>query len=286
MRVINPPQFSFTDVLNKCVGSISSVDLTTRLNAITPQLNLAEHDYNTKVATADLYRIQAFTQGNDSLVIGQVTKKELKGLYTSHMVPATKPARAYYDKIMMSAPLNICPFCGFGHVSTLDHYLPKAKFPLLSVLPNNLVPSCADCNKGKNDAIATTKQEQCLHPYYDQGHYLNDQWLFAEVEECSPPSIKFCVIPPNNWADNDKARIENHFLDFKLAARFRIQAATELPSLRGELEYDYQINQRQGVQQALQRKFLVSTSQHVNWWKTAMYQALANSDWYCDGGFR
>jgi hypothetical protein len=286
MRAINPPLIEFTDVFQTCIDSISCDDLTGRLNAITPQLIAAVQDYNLKITTSDLFQIRPFIGNDNSIVTGGVNKKELKGLYTFHMVPATKAARKYYDQIKMSAPLSICPFCGFGHVSALDHYLPKTKYPLLSILPNNLVPSCTDCNKGKNDAIATTKQEQCLHPYYDQGHYINDQWLFAEAEECSPASIKFSVLPPAHWQDNDKARIETHFIDFKLAARYRVQAATELPVLKGELEYDFQINQAQGVKQALSRKYMASSAQHRNWWKAAMYQALANSDWYCDGGFR
>ncbi len=286
MRAINPPQVNFIDVLDTCIDSISCENLTNKLNAITPQLNIAIQDYNLKVATADLFQIQPFTQGDESIVTGQVKKKELKGLYTFHMVPAKKPARAYYDQIKMLAPLNICPFCGFGHVSTLDHYLPKAKFPLLSILPNNLVPSCADCNKGKSAGIATIKQEQCLHPYFDQGHFVNEQWLFAEVVESSPVSIIFHITPPPHWPKDDKKRVESHFIDFKLGSRFKIQAATELPVLKGELEYDYQINQADGVKQALHRKSMASSAQHVNWWKTAMYQALANNDWYCDGGFR
>lgn len=286
MRAINPPQISFVDVLSSCVGSISSIDLFTRLNAIYPQLTLAEQDYKTKAVTADLFQIPAFTQGDTAIVTGQVTKKELKDLYTSHMVPSNKPGRSYYDQIKMLAPLSICPFCGFGHVSTLDHYLPKAKYPLLSVLPNNLVPSCSDCNKGKNDAIATTKQEQCLHPYYDNGNYISEQWLFAEVEECSPASIKFYVNPPVNWREDDKVRIRTHFTDFKLEARFRVQAATEMSVLKGELEYDFEINQADGVELALRRKFLAASTLHTNWWKSAMYQALAQNRWYCSGGFR
>ena len=286
MRAINPPQINFTDIFQTCAGSVSCNDLSTRLNAITPQLNIAVQDYNLKASSGDLFQIQPFSGNDDSIVTGQIKKNELKGLYTSHMVPAKKPARRYYDQIKMLAPLNICPFCGFGHVSTLDHYLPKAKFPLLSILPNNLVPSCIDCNKGKSAGVATTKHEQCLHPYFDQGHFVNEQWLFSEVEESSPASIIFRVFPPTHWSNNDKQRIERHFTDFKLGTRFKIQAATELPVLKGELEYDYQINQLGGVKQALQRKFIASSVLHVNWWKTAMYQALANNDWYCGGGFR
>ena len=286
MRAINQPQINFTDVLQTCIDSISCDDLTDRLNNIHPQITLAVQDYSQKVTTADLFQIVPFVGADATIVTGAVTKKELKGLYTFHMVPAKKAARAYYDQLQMSAPLHICPFCGFGHVSTLDHYLPKAKFPLLSILPINLVPSCADCNKGKSSAIAVSKEEQCLHPYFDQGHFINEQWIFAEVVETSPPMLTFRVESPIHWNHDDKERIKSHFIDFKLANRFRVQAATEMPVLKGELEYDYSINQNVGVQQALERKYLAASAQHVNGWKTAMYQALAQSDWYCSGGFR
>lgn len=97
MRAIPPPQLTFNDVLNTCVGSISCQTLTQNINAINPQLNNSVQDFDTKAATADLFQIQTFTGNDDAVVTGQVTKAELKGLYTFHMVPARKPARQYYD---------------------------------------------------------------------------------------------------------------------------------------------------------------------------------------------
>jgi hypothetical protein len=287
MRAISPPQIAFADVLTSCVGSISDQTLVNKINAVTPQLSLAANEFAVRAAHADLFQLPAFTLDDDSRVVGLVTKKELKSLYTSQMVPAKKPARSYYDQLKMSAPLNICPYCGFGHVTTLDHYLAKANYPWFSVLPINLVPSCADCNKGKNSSLATTKAAQSLHPYFDQGHYVNNQWLYAEVEQRSnPPSIKFLAIPPTHWQDVDKERVKNHFKDFKLAARFKVQAATELSVLKGELEFYFQEMHAAGVTLALNRKHLAARGMHINWWKTALFHALSLDDWYCSGGFR
>lgn len=286
MRVIPKPQFSFSDVLNTCVGSISDQTLTQKLNAINTQIDNAIQDFDAKASTADLYQIHTFNGIDTDLVTGQVTKAELKGLYTFQMVPAAKPARQYYDHIMMRAPLRICPFCGFGQVTTLDHYLPKAKFPLLSIHPNNLVPSCADCNKGKSAAIAITKGQQSIHPYFDQAHFINEQWLFARVIETSPATIRYYAQPPTGWSADDQARITNHFDDFKLAQRFCIQAGDELSNLRGELEIDFQISEQTGVELALRKKFAGAYQQHVNSWRTALYQALVQNNWYCSGGFR
>ncbi|TDF35020.1 HNH endonuclease [Alteromonadaceae bacterium M269] len=286
MRAIPLPQLNFTDVLNTCVGSISNQPLTTRLNAINPQLNNAAQDFDAKATTADLFQILPFAGADADIVSGQVTKAELKGLYTFHLVPATKPARQYYDYLMMRAPLRICPFCGFGQATTLDHYLPKAKFPLLSVHPNNLIPSCADCNKGKSAGIAVTKEQQSIHPYFDQAHFINDQWLFAEVIETSPATIRYYAQAPANWSTDDQTRISNHFDEFKLAQRFCVQAGDELSNLRGELEIDFQVSQQAGVESALRKKYIGASLQHVNSWRTALYQALAGSNWYCSGGFK
>lgn len=286
MRTIPLPQLNFTDVLNTCVGSISNQPLTIRLNAINPQMNHAVQDFDLKAATADLFQIIPFAGADADIVSGRVTKAELKGLYTFHLVPATKPARQYYDYLMMQAPLRICPFCGFGQVDTLDHYLPKARFPLLSIHPNNLVPSCTPCNKGKSAGIATSKNEQSLHPYFDQGHFISEQWLFAEVIQTTPARIRFFVQAPRHWTASDQARVHSHFDDFKLSKRFSIQAGDELSNLRGELDIDFQINQQAGVKQALLKKHAGASLQYINSWKTAMYQALMQNDWYCSGGFR
>ncbi|WP_423186822.1 hypothetical protein ACO1PK_00990 [Alishewanella sp. d11] len=287
MRAISPPQIGFSDVLTSCVGSIADQNLVNKINAVTPQLNLTASDFEVKVARADLFQLPAFTGDDSSIIVGQVTKGELKSLYSSHMVPAKKPARSYYDQLKMSAPLNICPYCGFGHVTTLDHYLAKANYPCFSVLAINLVPSCADCNKGKSSSLATTKGNQSLHPYFDHGHFVNEQWLYAEVEQqSSPPSIKFSAIPPTHWQDIDKERVKSHFKDFKLAARFKVQAATELAVLKGELEFYFQEQQAAGVAEALSRKHAAARGQHINWWKTALFHALAHDAWYCSVGFR
>ena len=39
--------------------------------------------------------------------------------------------------------------CHTSEVDTLDHYLPKSKYPSLSINPLNLIPICNKCNKTK-----------------------------------------------------------------------------------------------------------------------------------------
>lgn len=59
-----------------------------------------------------------------------------------------------------------CPICGasFGYSQvTLDHVLPKSKYPSLAILPVNLVPICLYCNMRKNSKI----KGRIFHPYFE-----------------------------------------------------------------------------------------------------------------------
>lgn len=90
--------------------------------------------------------------------INGVSKSELEKLYTTKLSKAKQPARKYYDKIISTAPMGLCPYCHQQIVSTLDHYYPKAHYISLVISPTNLVPSCASCNKYKSDAIIQKKK--------------------------------------------------------------------------------------------------------------------------------
>ena len=64
---------------------------------------------------------------------------------------------------------RVCPYCDFHSIShedfsSIDHFLPKSKFPLLSIHSKNLVVSCAGCN----DRIKLDKYDlPIVHPLFD-----------------------------------------------------------------------------------------------------------------------
>lgn len=177
------------------------------------------------------------------------------------------------------APLNKCPFCGLGKVETLDHYLPKDKFPSFAVLPYNLVACCTTCNKGKSISYANSQSEQTLHPYYDD--LTQEQWLFARVLQ--PLTIEFYVNPPQHWNQIDKDRVKAHFTAYQLSKRF----SEETPSILGELKYKFTqyFSNATDIENELKQEYNVKKNSHLNSWETAMYQALYQDLWYCNGGF-
>ncbi len=67
-----------------------------------------------------------------------------------------------------------CPMCSVGNANTLDHYMEKGEYRALSMMRQNLVPMCRDCNTTReNNGL---KSQDMLHAYYDK---LPDdiQWL-------------------------------------------------------------------------------------------------------------
>ena len=285
MRALVPPSFDTKVVYQKCINSIRNEELRDRLNLVTSHILVAAEDYEQKAKAKQLYCIPPNNCKDDEIALGGVAKKELTDVYSSHMVGRAKPARAIYDSLLSQAPFGRCPFCDLGQVSTLDHYLPKTKFPQLSVLPLNLVPSCMVCNKVKSAAIATTSEEQSLHPYFDHQNFIDDQWLYAEVRQTNPATIYFFVKAPDSWDHISKIRVQSHFKAFNLASRYSLEAGSDMVSLRYTLvSYAKSIGSH-WVREHLKVAAKSSATQHCNSWKTAMYQALASSDWYCDGGF-
>ncbi|WP_149087856.1 HNH endonuclease [Pseudomonas prosekii] len=286
MRAISPPTYSPEYVYDLCINSISDQNLRGRLLLIRGGVFEAAQDYLIKAQTRRLFSIPSNFCQNDEVVIGAVTKAELKKTYSDHMVGVGKPARYIYDLLIASAPRRKCPFCGFGHATTLDHYLPKAKFPLLSVIPWNLVPACKDCNTGKSSTIARMESEQTLHPYFERRAISEEQWVYARLITSAPPVLEFFVSPPPYWDEIEKARVESHFIGYKLATRFSVEASNELAALKDVFNNLWDDLGAEGVRLHLRGVAHGKALQHVNSWDTAMYQALAASAWYFSGGFR
>ena len=135
--------------------------------------------------------------------------KEVSKVYTEKFANEDGPGRQYYNAIKEQAERNICPICGIRMVKTLDHYLPKSKFPTLSVTPSNLIPSCRDCNMDKRDNVAYDSQNTPVHIYFDD--VPNEPWLQVTVGDNL--EILYYISCPDTWDVGLRSRVEKH-LDF------------------------------------------------------------------------
>ena len=64
--------------------------------------------------------------------------------------PSTDGSRFFNSDYIGDGP-NVCPYTdGTVQDTTLDHFLPKDQFPMLSCHPDNLIPCSTDSNKGSH----------------------------------------------------------------------------------------------------------------------------------------
>lgn len=283
MKRLPKPDFDSGEVYMSCVSSISDLGRAARFTAAKLSMIALAQQYGTRATANELYLFPASPWGAGAeLVLGELTKNELTDLYTNHMSRRDQPSRAYYDRLLLLAPLSKCPYCGFGQVTTLDHFLSKAYYPYFSVLPINLVPVCSDCNRFKG-AVIFNDGNQIPHPYFEGELIEKTTWLHATINETVPATATFSVVAPKSWPEDLTRRIGNYVHDLKLVARFAIEAASELVSLS---DYLGQIKSSQLIGEHL---CLVSRMERLhrrNSWKAALYEALSVSTWYRDGGYR
>jgi len=281
MRAIPKPTYAPNAAFDACVCDTKDGLLRSKLTEIAPEMLDVLGFYVAHAGQATLHTVPPSAHNDAERVIRQVTKGELKDLYDKQMIPRRKTARAIYDNLRAAAPGGICPTCGFGHVETIDHFLPKSSYPWFSVLPENLIPSCRSCNTGKSAVIAD--DSQYFHPYYDIGPLMHEQWLYADILFTNPISIWYEVRPPSGWTDAQKLRAKNHFRDYNLRSRFGVQAAAELSLLIPQFS-DPPMDIHE-IRDALDRKLRAARRYETNSWRIALYEALGNSVTFCSLGF-
>ncbi|EGR1265334.1 HNH endonuclease [Vibrio cholerae] len=254
-----------------------SKSLSFKFNKSLNYLSGAERIYNCFASLKILYLVEEQSSQTYSCVLNEY---ELKNLYDYHMINGV--ARDYYDLVKESQP--VCPFCMKGAIYTVEHHLPKSKYPTYAIIPNNLVPCCRDCNTNKLAKIALSENGQTLHPYYDQAN--SDRWLYAEVIPGLAPSVRFYVDVSNNINKLLKIKISNHFEMYDLNHTYKACAVPELAYLNQKLS-DINIKSGlSGVEKYLKEEAILNERANKNFWKTALYHALYRDQWYLNGGYK
>ncbi|MDO7453446.1 hypothetical protein Q5X70_02700 [Acinetobacter baumannii] len=98
----------------------------------------------------------------------ELRKKTMINLYTTKQDAYITPI---LDSLRTKHNLLFCPFCGEEVIpSTLDHYLPKEKFPEYSICLVNLIPMCTKCQGKDAKGEKVLDINNCrifLNPYYE-----------------------------------------------------------------------------------------------------------------------
>lgn len=284
MKKLNLPGVKEMDLYDACTREMTD-SAKQKFIRSRPEIETASKEFAARSATQTWFQLPRVGLGRrNQIVAGELSKGDLMDLYAEGVVNSTSSPRAVYDQILVAAQ-GRCPYCAdIGTARTLDHYLPKSRFPQFSVHPHNLVPACRDCNTDAGAGFPEMEDLQPIHPYLDRECFFSERWIRAEVIRCDPIGVMFFAKPPAHWSDNDRRRAEQHFSDYKLRDRFSSQVSGEISPL---------IMQRKSslvVFSAVQFKAHLSivaddANLLLNGWKRTLYHALCESDWFTSADF-
>jgi len=279
VKRLSPPVFSAALTVESCAVGISNPERAQALRDALPVIQASEVEYRELGPSARLFEI-----AESNTVTPQLSADLMGTIYKSNFARKGAPSRALYEEIRMAPEFGICPLCAQRIVSTVDHYLPQSRHPKLNLTPVNLIPACSDCNKRKLAGVATRAEEQTLHPYYDD--LGNERWLVVEIQASSPPTITFAIRPPRAWSAVLAARAQHHFRVMGISELYVAQAASEMADISYALENVGASAGSNGVRQHLDEQFQSRCARDANSWRTALYEGLRDSDWFCNEGYR
>ncbi len=275
MRSLPAPGLDHEALYRTCVGQTQSAADRTTLLDMTARVVAAGAAYGAAAAGRRLDAV-----GSMAMVEGE--RSLMRRVYDLRMSQQSGSGRAAYEELRSSAPL--CPYCGYGEVCELDHFLPKTTFSELNVLPINLVPVCHACNHIKHEQPPEAEDRYFLHPYFDV--LPNVRWLFATLNvESGGPVLSYRVAL---GAEHGAlaARLSYHFQRLQLDRRFRTMAATMLVELEAEISEHLGVLNAQEMSEHFGALGQTSFQRHGNVLETAAYFAASESAQYCSGSYR
>lgn len=252
------------DIFEECVNSYSKTNIKTAMMKFLNDVEACAEDYNNTIP----HSIERFNHP----CLSKEDTDALKKLYKNKFAGENAVGRKYYDIIKAQAQ-GICPICGAGTPTNLDHYLPQSRYPLLVVTPLNLIPSCKDCNMGKGAYFSARSIDLPLHPYFDQIPY---KWLEAHIDFADDGS--FSIVYCNGLGMSVdcvmKKRLDIHIKVNRLQNTFASRALTELNSVKRRYKKMLSNVSLKEFESDLKEVCESAEEDDLNSWKSALYRAL------------
>ncbi|WP_447877350.1 HNH endonuclease [Serratia fonticola] len=170
--------------------------------------------------------------------------------------------------------LTFCPYCGNPMVpDTLDHFIPKGKWPEFSIFPNNLVPQCRGCApvKGEHYYCIENNSAIFIHPIYF--NFLENFRFSLNVSlntENNTISISIRLKKVIDTQESDQRRVILHAEKLKIKSRIVNYCNKDFRQWKRRLS-----NARFDVRSALQQRLSEIPRTDIGKdWQSAFYYAL------------
>lgn len=158
----------------------------------------------------------------------------------------------YYENFYDETIEYVCPFCGLGHMLTskddfreaFDHYLPRSKYPFVSLLRENLFPICHTCNSTYKGDKNLLNYGKVFYPYSKEVNDCNPVFrvrsgvvenmeinsenfqeeisTWCEVFGIKDRIVNFADVNINGWMSNIEEAMRSYNVDYETAKNAEI----------------------------------------------------------------
>ncbi len=279
MKSLKKPTMKVEDIYCLCSEDFRNEDLVERFHLYKKNVIEASNTFDELAVKHETHKMR-----DKAINVGIVSGDELKKIYTQKFSPKNSIGKKYYSEILAIPQNNLCPLCGARIVSTLDHYLAKSKYPSLVVTPNNLIAACRDCNFDKSDLMFTSKEDETLHPYFDN---IDDhRWVYCDIIESYPIGFKYSIKMVETIDKTLYKRIKNHFEVFNLELLYSIKASEMISGIETMLRRLYARTDKEAVRLQIEEDMISREIKSLNSWQSAFYRGIYHSEWFFDEWLR
>lgn len=228
MKSLKPFKGNCFDMHKKAVNKKHQGELKDRLTALTP---LIEEEYKVFLENFDN---NTLCLQNANLVLSK-SKDDLLTLY-KYQSKVAREIRENIKNQQVKTIISTCQNCTIDSANSLDHILPKAKYPEFIINPKNLFPCCTTCNSYKLDSKEDETGQKFLNLYLDKLPEI--QYLFVDIIEDKYGDIDF-----NFYLKNDQKEIpddfflvlQNHYEKLHLFERFKLKSIEYVSELESKI---------------------------------------------------
>lgn len=281
MIKLKTPEIDLRDLLKDCIHNLNKESEKQLIESNMEKIVGFYHQYSIHANYNKLHRLE------DEQSINKEVEELIKKLYTNKLSKRKEKAHRYYDEIInykinknVDSPIKFndeireCPICHTSEVNNLDHYLPKAKYPIQSLNPINLLPICSKCNTNKIDYTSTCEGENLIHLYFDDLDQIT--WLKTKIDNFDPFSVTYYV--DKTEFDNPilYRRVKKTFEIYKIGKTYETLAIQEMrDQIENIIEYSKSSDKDDFID------YLISSVKgytNKNKWKYALYYELSLND--------
>lgn len=228
MKNLIPYNGDYFEVHKKAVESKNESDLKERLKKLYPVIETDFAKYSKEFENNNLSSIRV-----NSILIH--SRDDLFSLY-EYKSKVIRELRKGIRKLQIKTIISTCQNCTLNSINTLDHILPKSKFPEFVVNPINLFPCCSSCNSYKNSESDNGIGQRFLNLYLDR--LPEEQYLFLDVFKDSKDELDFNFRLENVGGKISSSLfsiINSHYEKLRLFDGFKLKSIEYLSELRSKI---------------------------------------------------